>query len=334
MNDFPEQDTPENDDNPELEYSELDSEETDAPVQDEVKSYRSGFAALVGRANVGKSTLLNHLVGEKVAIVSDVPQTTRQRILGVRTMQTGQIAFIDVPGFHKPQHQMGEVMMERAREAAGEADVILFVVDASQGIGPGDRFVLEQLEPSRRKQPVIAVLNKLDLMNKGKVLPMIETAVNEWGCTEAVPLSAKDGLNCERLLEVVVDALPEGPALFPPDYVTDQRERMLAAEVVREKLLHRLRKEVPHAVAVVVDRFETREDGLLEIEASILVERESHKAIVIGAKGQMLREVGQAARKELEKRFGCRVFLKQWVKVREGWRDRIAVLRELGLFPG
>ncbi len=295
-------------------------------------SYRSGFASIIGRANVGKSTLLNRLVGEKVAIVSDVPQTTRHRILGVRTLPEGQIAFVDTPGFHKPQHHLGEVMLERAREAAAEADVLLFVIDASAGIGPGDRYVLAQIDPAQRKGPVLLVLNKLDQMNKGKLLPMIERGISSWGCREAVPVSAKEGVNCERLLERILAHLPEGSPLFPSDYVTDQRERMIAAEIVREKLLQRTRQELPHAIAVGIERLEVRENGLLEISALIYVERDSQKAIVIGRKGAMLKEIGSLARKELEKRFERRIFLELFVKVRQGWRDRDSLLRELGIY--
>ncbi len=298
------------------------------------RPHRSGFAALVGRANVGKSTLLNQLVGTKVAIVSSVPQTTRHRIVGVRTLPEGQVAFIDSPGFHKAQHKLGQVMLERAREALGEADVLLVVVDASEGIGPGDRFVLEQVDPPRRKAPVLLVLNKIDRVNKGKLLPMIQAGVEEWGCREVVPISAIEATNCDRLLERVLEHLPEGPALYPPDYVTDQRERELIAELIREKLLSRLRQEVPHAIGVLVDQIEQRADGLIGIGATILVERESQKGIVIGRRGTMLKEVGTAARRELEERLGEKVFLELWVKVREGWRNRLTILRELGIYPG
>lgn len=295
--------------------------------------FRAGFASLVGRANVGKSTLLNHLVGTKIAIVSNVPQTTRHRILGVRTVETGQVAFIDTPGFHRPKHHLGEVMLERARDAADEADVLLVVIDASEGIGPGDRYVLSQVDPRKREGPVLMVLNKVDQMNKGKTLPMIQAGIEEWGCTEVVPVSAKEGLNCDRLLERILAHLPEAHRLFPEDYVTDQRERMVAAEIVREKLLQRTRQELPHAIAVAIEVFETREDGLLEIGANIIVERDSQKAIVIGKKGAMLKAIGTKARKELEARFDRKVFLKLFVKVREGWRDRITLLKDLGIHP-
>jgi GTP-binding protein Era len=294
--------------------------------------HRSGFVALVGRSNVGKSTLLNRLVGEKVAIVSALPQTTRQRILGVKTLEHGQIAFIDSPGFHRPQDRLGEMMLERAQGIAEEADAVLMLIDAAAGIGPGDQFVKDQLHPPERRAPVILAANKIDLINKARTLPMIDTAVNEWGCIEAVPISAKEGLNCDRLVETLLRYLPEGPPLFPPDYRTDQHERAIVAEIVREKLLAELRQEVPYSVAVATERLERREDDVVEIHATIYVERESQKGIVIGSGGRMLKKVGAAARQELEDRFHQRVFLRLWVKVREAWRDRMAAWRELGIW--
>jgi GTP-binding protein Era len=298
------------------------------------KGFRSGFVAIVGRANVGKSTLLNRLLGEKVAIVSPVPQTTRHRLLGVVTRPDGQAAFIDGPGFHRAQHQLGELLLERASQTIEEADVVLFVIDATEGVGPGDLFVLEKLRRRVSDTPVIFVPNKLDAMNKARALPLIEKAIEEWGCREAIPVSAESGDNCERLLEVVVSLLPEGPALFPPDFRTDQDDRRLIAETVREQLLHRMRHELPHAIAVMVERTAEREDGLLEIYATIIVEKKSQKGIVIGKGGSMLKTVGSAARKELERRLERRIYLELWVKVREDWRDRISALRELGVIGG
>jgi GTP-binding protein Era len=295
---------------------------------------RFGFVAIVGRTNVGKSTLINRLVGEKLAIVSSVAQTTRHRILGVRTLPHAQIAFLDSPGFHKPQHQLGYVLMETARGVAGEADVVLFVVDAAAGIGPGDRHVLGELRESGRSAPIVAVLNKVDQMNKGKLLPMIDQAVNEWGCKEAVPVSALHDENCDRLVEAIVGWLPEGPAHYPPDFVTDQAERRMIAEVVREKALDALRQEVPHALAVRVEAIAEREDGLIEIGATLFVEREGQKGIVIGAGGSRLKEVGTRARKELESRLGRKVFLELWVRVRPGWRDKVGLLRDFDVYPG
>ncbi|MDH3285125.1 MAG: GTPase Era [Acidobacteriota bacterium] len=294
--------------------------------------YRCGFVAIVGRANVGKSTLINQLVGLKIAIVSTVPQTTRQRIVGVRTLDEGQIVFLDTPGFHRPRHRLGDILLDRARQTLAEADVLLFVVDAADGVGPGDRFVLEQLDARRGDSPVVFVPNKLDRMNKGRVLPMIEEAMADWGCSAAVPVSAETGDNCDRLIDTVVALLPEGPPLYPRGFTTDQGESRIVAELIREKLLHRLRQELPHAVAVRVDDMMRRDDDLLQIHATIFVERKSQKGIVIGHRGAMLKEVGTAARKELEDRLSEKIFLELWVKVREDWRDRPAELRDLGVF--
>ncbi len=298
------------------------------------RTFRSGRVAIVGRANVGKSTLLNRMIGEKVAIVSAVSQTTRDRILGVLSRDDGQIAFVDSPGYHRANDRLGHVMMEKARQVSQEADLVLAVVDASTGIGPGDRFVLEQLEPKECGTPVILVLNKIDQVKKSRALPMIEEAVERWGCREAVPISAQEGDNCDRLLETVLSYLPKGPALYPEDYLTDQSERQIVAEIIREKLLDNLRQEVPHSVAVLVEQMERREkDGLLGISAVVMVERDSHKGIVIGHKGALLKSIGTQARKELEKRYECKVYVELWVKVHSGWRDRVAVLRDLGLYP-
>ncbi len=308
------------------------SEETGFPGATVPPGFRSGFAALVGRANVGKSTLLNRLVGAKVAIVSPVPQTTRNRILGVANLPgRGQVAFLDSPGLHRPQHNLGERLNETARQVAGEADVLVFVFDASLGFGPGDEHVRGEIQQGRGSRPVILVPNKVDQMNKGKLLPLIEQATKEWGFDDVVPVSALSGDNVVRLCEVVLSRLPEGPPLYPLDYVTDQGDRRMITEIVREKLLARLRQEVPHAIAVVLDQLEPRPGGLLHIDASILVERPTQKAIVIGKGGAMLKEVGTEARKELEERLGTRVYLKLWVKVRENWRDRDPILHELGL---
>jgi GTP-binding protein Era len=291
----------------------------------------SGFAALVGWTNVGKSTLLNRIVGEKVAAVSEVPQTTRNRILGVRTLPgRGQVAFVDTPGLHRPRHRMNRNMVRLAVESLRAVDLGILVVDAARGPGPGDAEAAEVLR--RAGTPSLAALNKIDrVARKSRLLPMIESAVGAWGMIEAVPVSARTGEGCERLLERVVAHLPEGDPPFPEDTYTDQPERALAAEWVREKILERTRQEIPHAVAVEIDRWVHRDDGVVEIEASILVERDSQKAIVIGRGGGLLKEVGVEARADLERLLGSRVFLSLWVKVRPGWRDDERVLRQLGL---
>jgi len=292
---------------------------------------RSGYVSLSGWTNVGKSTLLNQLVGAKLAAVADVAQTTRQRITGVLSLPgRGQIVFVDTPGLHRPKHRMNRAMVQLARETMRGVDLALWIVDASRGIGPGD---LEAAELVRRAGvPRIAVLNKVDLVHpKSRLLPLLEQAVGPLDFSEVVPISARSGNGCDALLEVILRQLPEGPPLFPDDYLTDQPERALAAEWVREKLLARTRQELPHASAVTVEQWREREDGLLEIEATIYVDRESQKKIVIGKQGGLLKEIGSEARVELEEFLERRVFLRLWVKVREGWRDDRILLRELGL---
>lgn len=292
---------------------------------------RAGFVALAGWTNVGKSTLLNRLVGEKLAAVAEAPQTTRNRITGIRTLPgRGQIAFVDTPGFHRPKHRMNRAMVQLARQALSGVDAVLLVLDAARGLGAGDRQVAREAAASNGV--VVAVLNKLDLVRpRSKLLPMMRAVVEEWGLPEAVPVSALTGEGCDRLLDLVLARLPAGPPLFPEDHITDQPERALAAEWIRESLLHRLREELPHATAVLVDRWREREDGLLEVEARILVERESQKGIVIGKGGALLKPVGVEARQRIEAHLGTRAFLRLRVEVRPEWRDDGATLRELGL---
>jgi GTP-binding protein Era len=292
---------------------------------------RSGFVALVGWTNVGKSTLLNRLVGTKLAAVADVSQTTRQRILGARTLPgRGQIVFVDTPGLHKPRHKMNRAMVETIRHAVSEVDLAALVVDASRGFGAGDREASDLLRANCERG--LVALNKIDLVSpKSRLLPMIETISGESGYAEIVPLSALTGEGCDRFTDTIISLLPPGPPLFPDDYLTDQPERVIAAEWIREKLVRETRQELPHATAVIVDRWNEREDGLLEIEASVLVERESQKKIVIGKGGELLKRVGSAARLELEEFLERRIFLRLWVRVRGDWRDDDRMLRRLGL---
>jgi len=285
----------------------------------------------MGWTNVGKSTLLNRIVGEKVAAVAEVPQTTRNRIQGVRNVPgRGQVIFVDSPGLHRPRHRMNRNMVRLAVESLRAVDLALLVVDAARGLGDGDEQAAEVVK--RAGKPALAVLNKIDLVrSKSRLLPMLETLVGKWGMNEAIPVSALTGNGCDELLDRVVAHLPEAEPLFPEETYTDQPKRALAAEWVREKLLHKTRQEVPHAVAVEVDRWLDREDGVIEIDATILVERDSQKAIVIGRGGGLLKQVGVEARADLERLLGTRVFLTLWVKVRPGWRDDERILRELGL---
>ncbi len=292
---------------------------------------RAGFVSLTGWTNVGKSTLLNRLVGERLAAVAPAPQTTRRRILGVRTLPgRAQIAFVDTPGFHRAQHRMNREMLQQARAAVRSVDLVLFVLDASRGLGAGDREVARLVRESRRR--AVAALNKIDLVHpKSRLLPLMDELARAWGLEEIVPVSALTGEGCEPLLERVVAQLPESPFLFPEDYLTDQPERQRAAEWIRESLLRQLRQELPHALAVVVERWQKRDDGVLAIEATVLVERESQKAIVIGRGGARLKEVGIQVRRELEGWLGVPVYLRLWVKVRGKWRDDPRVLKDLGL---
>jgi GTP-binding protein Era len=299
--------------------------------EDGTAETRSGFVALVGWTNVGKSTLLNRLVGTKLAAVGDVAQTTRHSIHGARTLPgRGQIVFVDTPGLHKPKHRMNQAMVQTTGRTLVEVDLAALVVDAARGLGPGDEQAATRVRASCERR--LAVLNKIDLVRpKSRLLPLMQALGERWGFDPIVPVSAKTGEGCDELTEAILDRLPPGPALFPEDYLTDQPERVLAAEWIREKLLASTRQELPHATAVIVERWNERDDGLVEIEASVLVERDSQKRIVIGKEGQLLKQVGIDARGELESFLGRRVMLRLWVRVRERWRDDERMLRELGL---
>ena len=290
--------------------------------------YKSGFVAVVGRPNVGKSTLLNQLVGQKIAIVSDTPQTTRNRILGILTLPEAQILFLDTPGIHKPQHKLGEYMVNSARSSLREVDLILFVSDVTESVGPGERFILDMLKDEQT--PVVLVLNKVDLVSKDKLLPIISQYSAFRDFTAIVPLSALAGTNTDRLLAVIKDLLPEGPQYYPEDEVTDQPERVVAAEFIREKIFRLTREEIPHSTAVEVEEMKTRPNGDVFLRATIYVERESQKGIIIGAKGAMLKEIGQQARLDLESIFDSRFFVDLWVKVKSDWRNKEGSLRMFG----
>lgn len=292
--------------------------------------FRSGSVALVGWTNVGKSTLLNRLVGDRIAAVADVAQTTRNRIIGVANVDGAQIAFLDTPGMHRPHHAMNRRMVELVRRTAEDADAIVQLVDAGRGAGAGDAEVAQLLRTLGR--PWIVALNKVDQVRpKSRLLPMLEGIAAEWDPRQLVPISALDGDGVPQLIKVLVDLLPEGMPAYPDDYLTDQTERSLVAERVREKLLHATHEELPHATAVLVERWHEREDGLLEVDVTILVDRESQKPIVIGREGQLLKRVGSEARAELEEFLGRRLFLRLWVRVRRDWRNDANTLRELGL---
>ena len=290
-------------------------------------SYRSGFVALVGRPNVGKSTLLNRILGEKVAIISDKPQTTRTRILGVKHLPGAQMVFLDTPGIHKPKFRLNQRMVDVALHVLDEVNLAFFLVEATEAPGPGDRFVLERLK--ERKVPVFLVVNKVDLVKKLRLLPLLDEYQRMHEFAEIVPISAKTGDGVDRLVELALARMPEGPVYFPEDVMTDQPMRVLAAEIIREKLLQKTRDELPFAVAVGIDSF--KEEGrLARISATVYVEKESQKAIVIGKHGEVLKAVGTYARIDMENLFGMKVFLQLWVKVKEAWREDERMLVELG----
>jgi GTPase len=291
---------------------------------------KSGFVALVGRPNAGKSTLLNRLVGEKLAIVSDKPQTTRNRITGVRNYPAGQIVFVDTPGVHRPMHRLNVRMVDAAIEALRQVDVVTVVVDASEPSGGGDRYLMDLVR--NVDKPRVLALNKVDRVEKERLLPLIERYDRDVGFADIVPISALSGANVERLEAALLSHIPEGEPLYPDDYLTDQPERFFVAELVREQVLHHTRAELPFASAVIVDRFEEPDaHGLLRLFCTILVERESQKPIVVGKGGAMIKAIGTAARHELERFFDTRVFLDLRVKVRADWREDERMLDELGL---
>jgi GTP-binding protein Era len=295
---------------------------------------KSGTVALVGRPNAGKSTLLNRLVGEKVAITSDKPQTTRTRILGVRNDANGQVVFVDTPGVHRPTHRLNVRMVDAAMDTMREVDVIVLVVDASVVTGTGDRFMLQRVAGLRA--PVFLALNKVDLVSKTSLLPLIDGYRRQYAFQAIVPISAFDGTNVAALNATLLTALPEGEPLYPEDYLTDQLERQTAAELVREQVLRCTRNELPYSTAVVVDKYEEPEGlrGVLRLFCSIVVDRNSQKGIVVGRAGSMIKRIGTGAREALEAHFGHKVFLDLHVKVRPAWRDDERALDEMGLPRG
>jgi len=292
---------------------------------------KSGFVSFIGRPNAGKSTLLNRLVGTKLAIVSDKPQTTRNRILGVKNYPDAQVVFLDTPGIHRPLHRMNVRMVDAAVDTIREVDVIGLVVDVAEPAGKGDKFVLDLVKHA--KAPVFLILNKIDLVKKARLLPIIEQFSTSGTFAEIIPLAASTGDNVDRLERALIDRLPEGERLYPEDYLTDQPERFFAAEIVREKLLQFTHAEIPFSSAVVVDRFEepSGAKAILKLYCTIVVDRESQKPIVVGRGGEMIKKIGTAAREDLERFFDSRVFLDLHVRVKSEWREDDAVLDDIGL---
>ena len=296
-----------------------------------MSSTRAGTVALIGWTNVGKSTLLNRLVGVRIAAVADAAQTTRQRITGVRHLEgRGQIAFVDTPGWHQPRHRMNHRMLALTRLTLGGVDCVAWLIDAAHGIGRGDREVAELLR--KLDTPKVAVLNKTDRVGrKSKLLPMMEEIAGWSAFAEIVPICATSGDGCDELLEILLRLLPEGPPLFDDDFLTDQSQRQLVSEMVREQLVRNTREELPHATAVMIEEWDESDPQLTRIGSTILVDRESQKKIVIGKQGSVLKAVGSAARVEIERLLDRQVFLELWVKVRQDWREDEGTLREIGL---
>ncbi|WP_455657069.1 GTPase Era [Phascolarctobacterium sp.] len=298
-------------------------------INKQENKHHSGFAAIVGRPNVGKSTLTNGLIGEKIAIMSDRPQTTRNKIMCIMNTDNAQIMFLDTPGIHKPQHKLGQYMVRAAESTLHEVDVILFVVDVSEKRGAGEDYILEQL--CKVKTPVILVANKIDkLADKGKLFSIIESYTKDFTFAAVVPVSALQDTEFPGLVTEITRYLPEGPAYFPEDMITDQPERVIAAEMIREKVLRLTRDEVPHSIAVEIDEFKVRDNDDIYIRANIFVERESQKGIVIGAKGSLLKKIGEQARRDIESLLGNKVFLDLWVKVKPDWRNKDKALKQFG----
>ncbi|WP_453994906.1 GTPase Era [Bacillus nitroreducens] len=295
----------------------------------ENKGYKSGFVSIIGRPNVGKSTFLNHVVGQKIAIMSDKPQTTRNKVQGVYTEEHSQIIFIDTPGIHKPKHKLGDFMMKVAQNTLREVDLVLFMINAEEGYGRGDEFIIERLK--NIETPVFLVVNKIDQIHPDRLLELIEQYKELYPFKEIVPISALQGTNTNRLVDQIKIYLPEGPQYYPADQVTDHPERFIITELIREKVLHLTREEIPHSIAVVMDSLERREGGnTVYVGATIIVERNSQKGIIIGKQGSMLKEVGKRARADIEALLGSKVFLELWVKVQKDWRNKMSQLRDFG----
>ena len=291
--------------------------------------YKSGYAVIIGRPNVGKSTLMNHLIGQKIAITSNRPQTTRNRIETVLTTEEGQIIFLDTPGMiRKADNKLGEYLIDVSDKTIGDADVILWLVEPSSYIGHGDRDIAEKLK--KQKKPVILIINKIDTIDKKKAPEILEAWEKVLAFDDIIVVSALRGLNVEEVIRAILKRLPEGPQYYDEEVVTDQNMRQLAAEIIREKALRALNEEVPHGIAVQIDSYKERSEELTAIEASIICERDSHKGIIIGKGGSMLKKIGTAARRDIEEMTGTKVFLKLFVKVRKNWRDNEKDVRSFG----
>ncbi|ALX48114.1 GTPase Era [Lentibacillus amyloliquefaciens] len=290
-------------------------------------TFKSGFIAIIGRPNVGKSTFMNQMIGQKIAIMSDKAQTTRNRIQGVLTTDDAQIVFIDTPGIHKPKHRLGDFMVKVAEDTLNEVDAILFMVDAKEGYGKGDQYILDLLQKVNR--PVFLLINKIDLVHPDELLPLIDLYRAKYDFEEVIPISALQG-NTGLLLDEIKRHIPEGPQYYPEDHVTDHPERFIISELIREKVLECTREEVPHSIATVIENIEERENEKVFIQATIVTERKTQKGIIIGKQGSMLKNIGKNARKDIETLLGSKVYLELWVKVLKNWRNKESQLHEFG----
>ena len=297
-------------------------------MQEDMRSdFKSGFVTLIGRPNVGKSTLMNHLIGQKIAITSNKPQTTRNRIQTVLTMEEGQIVFVDTPGIHKAKNKLGEYMVNVAQQTLNDVDVVLWLVEPTTFIGAGEHHIAKQL--GRVNTPVILVINKIDSVKKEEILTAISAYKDIYDFAEIVPVSARSGENTDELLKVIMKYLPYGPQFYSEDTITDQPERQIVAELIREKALHCLQEEIPHGIAVAIDQMK-KKNKVMHIDATIICERDSHKGIIIGKQGSMLKKIGSTARYEIEKMLDTQVNLKLWVKVKKDWRDSEFLMKNFG----
>lgn len=292
------------------------------------KSFKSGFVAIVGRPNVGKSTFMNYVLGQKIAIMSDKAQTTRNKIQGVYTKDNAQIVFLDTPGIHKPKHELGEFMVKSAYSALKEVDAVLFMVNVSEKRGPGDDFIIEKLKGI--KTPIFLVLNKIDLVTPEVLLERVESYKDALDFAGVFPISVLQGNNVNELMEALIEALPEGPQYYPADQITDHPEYFVISELIREKILQLTQEEIPHSVAVTVDKMQKDEFDKVHVYANIIVERKSQKGIIIGKGGRLLKEIGTRARRDIQQLLGNKVFLELWVKVEKDWRKRKSNLQEYG----
>ncbi|MEK3890691.1 GTPase Era [Bacillus sp. FSL K6-3431] len=292
-------------------------------------TFKSGFISIIGRPNVGKSTYLNRVIGQKIAIMSDKAQTTRNKVQGVLTTNEAQMIFIDTPGIHKPKHKLGDFMMKIAINTLKEVDLVLFMINAKEGFGRGDEFIIEKLQGL--STPVFLVINKIDQIEPDELFPLIEQYKEKYKFAEVLPISALEGNNVDRLLEQILLQMPEGPQYYPADQITDHPERFIVSELIREKALHLTREEIPHSIAVLIEKMEQKADqDIVHVMATIIVERDSQKGIVIGKQGKMLKEIGQRARLDIEHLLGSKVFLELWVKVQKDWRNKASHLRDFG----